>query len=310
MLLHFLTQWEVFEEPSPGRFALGPLGEVMAAPLRLPLRAMLDVEGAQSRFGMAGAGLAHSVRTGRAGYPRVFGHPFWDDLAADPELGRAFHDLMAFSAGRWVPRAVVGWPWSTHQHVVDVGGGTGDLLISLLRANPTMCGTLVEQPAVAAKARRKLSQAALGERTTVHPGSFFDPLPTGGDAYILAQVLHDWPDTDAVAILRRCAEAAGPSGRVLLIERVVADAHPAAAHADMDLLMMILFGSAERTKGEFRALAAAAGLRLGLTARLGLGVWIIECRPDPGRTDPGRTDPGRTDPGRPAKTKAKHQERS
>ena len=289
-LLRYLARHDVFTETSPGRFALGPLGQVMAADLRFPLRMMLDTTGMQSRFGQAAAGLADAVRSGDAAYPAVFGRSLWADLAADPVLGRAFDDLMTKSAIRWVPALLTARDWGQLTHVADIGGGTGELLIELLQAAPGLRGTLVELPDVAERAEARLAAAGLSERAVVAPGSFFESLPPGANLYVLAQVLHDWPDAEAELILRRCREAAGPAGRVLLVERVVDEDQPEDSHTDMDLLMLVLFGAAERSRSDLARLAAAAGLRLGALTPLGLGMSAVECEPAglPDDLDAGR----------------------
>src|SRR5262249_45030198 len=153
-------------------------------------------------------------------------------------------------------------------HVIDVGGGAGRLLCALLQAHRALRGTLVELSGAAMRGRDALAAAGVADRGTGVEGSFFDPLPAGGGIYLLAQVIHDWPDADAVKILRRCAEAARPTGRVLLVERLV-EAEPSADHARMDLFMLVLFGSGERSLAEFTALANAAGLEITATGPIG-----------------------------------------
>ena len=300
-LLRFLARRGVFTETAPDRFALGPLGQVMAADLRFPLRMILDTAGMQSRFGQASAGLADAVRSGRAAYPVVFGRSLWADLAADPVLGQAFDELMTMSASRWVPKLMAALDWGSVTHVADIGGGTGELLIELLRAWPRTRGTLVELPDVAERAVARLTAAGFSERAVVTPGSFFQPLPQGADLYVLAQILHDWPDPEAELILRRCREAAGPAGRVLLVERMVDNDQPEDTHMDMDLLMLVLFGATERSRSDLARLAGAVGLRLGTITPLGLGMFAVECEPaglpsDAGQARPASSEP-RTGPG-------------
>jgi len=287
-LLRFLIQHELFVEDPCGVFSLGSLGRLLAAEGRLPLRMVLDLDGAQTRFGQAGAGLAHAVRTGEAAYPSVFDRAFWDDLSDNPALGDSFDGLMAASAARWVPRALAEIEWDGVEHVVDIGGGSGALIVGLLQEQPGIRATLVEQPAVAEKARRRFAEAGLAGRTNVCSGSFFGPLPPGADLYVLAQILHDWPDDRAVAILRRCRDAIPTSGRVVLVERVLGQGGDRRAHAEMDLLMMVLFGASERGPEQFAELAAAAGLSLARITPLGHGVSLLELvvSDESVRTDP------------------------
>ena len=85
-------------------------------------------------------------------------------------------------------------------------------------ATPHLRGTLADLPETAARARQYLAGLGLDDRCEVVGQSFFDPLPAGADAYLLSRIIHDWDDAAASAVLRRCAEAAGSTGRVLVIE--------------------------------------------------------------------------------------------
>jgi 2,7-dihydroxy-5-methyl-1-naphthoate 7-O-methyltransferase len=114
----------------------------------------------------------------------------------------------------------------------------------------------------------------VADRVTAVAQSFFDPLPGGADLYILKSVIHDWPDREATAILRRCAEAARPSGRVV----VFTGAGPG-EEASPELLMMVLVGGRSRTLDEFREMAREAGLEVRAVGRQPSGRVIVECRP-------------------------------
>ena len=49
-------------------------------------------------------------------------------------------------------------------------------------------------------------------------GDFFIEVPGGGDAYLLAQILHDWNDERSVAILRQCRRVVPAQGRLLVMK--------------------------------------------------------------------------------------------
>jgi SAM-dependent methyltransferase len=240
------------------RFGLTGLGECLREGNRGPLA--LDARSAIGRAHLAAVELLESVRTGRAAYPLVHGRGFWDDLAADPELGAGFDEFMG--SGGHSDAFAAAYDWARAGHVVDVGGGSGAVLAALLRANPRLHGTLVDLPGPAGRARRRFAEAGLAGRTTVVAGSFFDPLPAGADAYLLSGVVHDWPDDEAAAILRRCAEAAGPTGRVLVVEAVLDSAGDLTGMTAFDLFMLVCCGGRERTLGELEALGRRAGLSL------------------------------------------------
>ena len=221
--------------------------------------------------------LLSAVRTGRPAYHEVFGRPFWDDLQAHPDIAERFDALMG-PAGHGVPNpeVLVSGDWTGIQSVVDVGGGTGALLAEVLRAHPAVRGTLVDQPATIARADRMFREAGVADRVTLVAQSFFDPLPAGADLYLLKSVLSDWPDPEAVAILARCAEAARPAGRVVLVNDVSPDRDGGPAP---ELLMLVLVGGRARCLTEFRPLARQAGLDVVAAGKQQSGRFTVECAP-------------------------------
>jgi len=160
--------------------------------------------------------------------------------------------------------------------VVDVGGGTGSLLAEILRARPTVRGTLVDLPPTVARSAEIFRAAGVADRVTTVGQSFFDPLPAGSDLYLLKSILSDWPDREAVAILRRGAEAARPAGRIVVLNGVSPDESGGPSPA---LLMMVLVGGRERSLAEFRELAREAGLEVQAAERQPSGRFVVECRP-------------------------------
>lgn len=259
-LLRHLVAHGVFEECEPGAYALNGAARQLLDRDPSGLRDSLDLEGIGGRFDLAYAGLLEAVRTGRAAYASVHGRPFWEDVTADPGRNAAFHEMM--SGGEHERRFVAfvaAYDWRGVQHVVDAGGGDGALLEELLRAQPGVRGTLVELPGRLAAARDRLSAAGVADRCEIVGGSFFDPLPPGADVYLLSKVLGDWDDGSAVAILRRCREAAGPGGRVVLVGGLPEEGQ-SAADAGSDLMMLVLVGGRERSRGEVLAVVEDAGL--------------------------------------------------
>ena len=231
-------------------------------------RAWLDSEGPVGRAELSALRLLDAVRTGRPAYPLIYGRGFWEDLAAQPALAESFDALMASRLRLEVPGVVAGYDWGALSHVIDVGGGNGTLLAAILAAHPGLRGTLVELAGPAAAAGPTFAAAGLGERCEIVPGSFFEPLPAGADAYVLSGVLHDWDDERALAILRRCAEAADTTGCVLVIEEgLFEDAAESGLRTEMNLRMLAYTGGRERTLGDLEQLASDAGLRVGAIHR-------------------------------------------
>jgi hypothetical protein len=217
--------------------------------------------------------MMYSVRTGLPAWSQVHGESLWDHVAQNSAVAASFDQDMSVRARVLAPELVTGYDWGGTSVVVDVGAGNGALIAELLAARPGMRGIIVEAAAAAERARSTLREAGLLERCEVVSGSFFDPLPPG-DVYLLSWVLHDWGDDDALRILARCREAAGPAGRVLVIEKP-SDLVPVTA---LDLRMLVYFGGRERTRAEYERLATASGFNsLGWTS-LPSDSWVLDCR--------------------------------
>jgi hypothetical protein len=271
-VLGHLVSHGVFLEPAPGRFALN----AAAHTLRDPAQGLaLDLEGIGSRLAHIWGTLLTYVRTGAPAYPEVFGRPFWEDLAAHPALAASFDALMG-PTGHGAPDVELPLTggWQTVRTVVDVGGGTGALLAALLCAHPQLSGILVDLPGTVARARPIFETAGVADRVTTRGQSFFDPLPAGADVYLLQKVLNDWPDRETTAILRRCAEAAQPRGRVVVLGGVAPDDAPRALAVEM-----VLVGGTINSLSAFRELARQAGLAVVATAQQPSGRFVVECRP-------------------------------
>jgi len=273
-VLRHLTSKGVFEERVPGRVALNEAAQGLRDP---SLRLGLDLAGIGGRMAHAWGGLLAAVRTGQSAYSEVFGRPFWDDLEAHPDLAATFDALMG-TPGHGVPdpEVLLDGRWEAIRTVVDVGGGTGALLAEILRARPALRGTLVDLPRTLARSGEIFQAAGVAARVTTIGQSFFDPLPSGADLYLLKNVLADWPDREATALLRRCAEAARPDGRVVVVGGVSPDD---AGVPSPELLMLVLVGGKQRGLREFRELAGQAGLNVQAAGLLPSGRFAVGCRP-------------------------------
>jgi hypothetical protein len=144
---------------------------------------------------------------------------------------------------------------------VDVGGGNGALLAAPLRF-PAMRGVLLDQPHVVANAVAVLERAGVADRCEIVGGSFFDEVPTGGEAYTLKSIIRDYGDERAVAILRICRRTMAPDATLLLIERIVGSPNEDPRTKFSDLKMLVAPAGRERTLHEWDTLVTRAGFRL------------------------------------------------
>ncbi len=256
-LLRYLTVRGVFEQDEAGRYSLTPLGQPLREDHPARARAWFDIDG-MGWGELSFVELLHSVRTGEAAFPQRYGKPYWDHMADSPVRTASFHELHGYDMASRSPGIVEGVNWSSFDHVVDVGGGDGSLLTAILTEHTALRGTVLDQPDATASAKETFAEAGVDDRADTFTGSFFDPIPPGADAYLLSLILHDWDDASAVAILRRCAEAAGKNGRILVIESI---GEGEEKHTGMDLRMLVLYSAKERGVAEFTELARQAGLR-------------------------------------------------
>jgi uncharacterized glyoxalase superfamily protein PhnB len=268
-LLRYLMARGVFAETGDGRFALTELAHPLRDDHPSGTRRWLDLEGFGGTMDLSFVDLLSTVRAGRS--PRALPESGLTDA-----LSASFDDVMEAQSRQQAPAIVAGWEWSAATHVVDVGGGTGTLLVSLLREHAALRGTLVELPRTAVRARRLLAGEGLAGRCAVVSGDLFDlALPTG-DVYLLKFVLHGLENEQAILALTRCRAAGGPTAHVLVVERSVASGDDRAAFSAMDLRMLVLGTGRERTLEEYATLAAAAGLRLHRATPTPVGVHLID----------------------------------
>jgi hypothetical protein len=238
-LLGHLVTLGVAERTSDG-YRTTTYGANLCADAGNGLTDLLHLDSAGGRAELAFVELAHSISTGRAAYPRRYGQDFWADLARHPRLRESFDRQMTTRFREQIPHIVENVGWSRFRTLVDVGGGHGTLLAAILAAHPGVRGHLVELEPTATEAARTFTAHGLGDRARVRPGSFFEPLPPGADAYLLCDVLHNWDDEHAHTILARCVEAAHSASRILIIEAVAGQL----AASESDLVMLGCFGAA------------------------------------------------------------------
>jgi 2,7-dihydroxy-5-methyl-1-naphthoate 7-O-methyltransferase len=288
MLMRFLVSRGVFSDRPGEGFGLTALSVQLLDRHPGGLRGWLDQSGVGARMDRALGQLLPSVRSGRPSYPEVFGQDFYTDMyqhqaAQADRAEQSFALLRATHAQQFAAAIADELDWANTRSVVDVGGGTGQVLHALLHRWPLLVGCLVDLPEVlgpdpsAPAAAFAQDDAGILARFSAAPGSFFDPLPPGADVYLLVNVLHNWPDQDVVRILGQCREAA-TEAEVLVIERLTDDLDPQTATA-MNLRMFLLSGGAERSEADFRRLAREAGLEVTENRELSHRLRALRLRP-------------------------------
>jgi hypothetical protein len=281
-LLRALASIGIFSEGTGRRFELSPMGCYLCRDHPLSLDPAARMFGADYEW-RAWAELAHSVRTGGNAAVHALGCDVWEYRRRHPGHGELFDATMRTSSHADGAAVLAAHDFGRYGVVADIGGGTGAVLAEVLAAHPSVRGILFDQPHVVAGADPVLRAAAVADRVSVVPGDFFAEVPSGADAYLLARVLHDWADEDALRILRNVRAAMAPEARVLLVEAVVGPPNEDPAAKFLDLMMLVSAGGRERTEDEWRALLSAADLTLTTATRATAGKHVIEAAPTASR---------------------------
>lgn len=256
-LLRALSTVGIVTENAGGKFALTPLGRLLAShsPHSMRTAAILLTEYHADIW----AGLDQALAGGTA-FEALKGAPLFEWLANNPDEGARFQRMMQEVHGPETPAIVAAYDFGKSHHIVDVGGGNGSLLSAILAANPNCRATLFDLPEGIAAAKRGEGGPLPG--VTLVAGDVFKSAPEDGDLYLLRHLLHDYADEEAVRILTNVRRAMRPDARVLVLEKPVpADDTPGPGRW-LDLHVMLLTGGAERTLKEYAALFARADLKL------------------------------------------------
>jgi hypothetical protein len=277
-LLRLLASYSVFAESEDGRFTLTPMADTLRADAPHSMRNLAILMGHPISWEDWGH-LIESVRSGEPHLPTLRGMAAFEFMAANPAYGMVFGQGMSNLSNLETDPILAAYDFSRFDTVVDFGGGRGALLAAILRQASAARGVLVDPRAVMSGARELLEEAGVADRATIETGGLFDPVPPGGDAYVLKHIVHDWPESRSLEILRNVRKAIAEDGTLLLMEFVPppGDApHPAKL---FDLWLMLLVGGKERAPEQYSALLADAGFTLSRVVPTASPVSIIEARP-------------------------------
>jgi len=274
-LSRHLVNRGIFAQPTPFTLGLTKVGELLRSGEPNGRHLYFQLTGVSPRFEAALVEMTYSVLTGEPAYAHVHGEDLWQQMGKEPSLAASFDADMNIHVREMGPVLAERYDWTGVTHVADVGGGSGELLRSIMNHVPDMTGTVIEFADVTQRARKAMDAAGFADRCDVVEADFLDHVPAVADAYVLSWILHDWNDEHAETILRHCRMAAGSSGRVLVIEKP----YDLAADSDLDLRMLVFIGGRERTRLEYETLATKGGLRVASWTHLVSGFSVMDCRP-------------------------------
>jgi hypothetical protein len=276
-VLRALASLGIFAENAQGQFATTPMGDLLKSDTPGSMRAMAIMNA--ECCGPTWAHLLTGVQTGNLMFNQLHGMPFFDWLSKDTEKAKTFDQAMVSAHGREADAAAKAYDFSKTKTLTDIGGGNGSLITSVLKHHPHIQGTLFDLPAVAERARQNLASAGLAERCCTVGGSFFESIPHGSDTYMMRHIIHDWDDAKSTLILTNTRKAMSPSSKVLILESIVEPGNAPSFTKLLDINMFLIPGGLERTRAQYDALLANAGLKIASITPTTTEISVIEAKP-------------------------------
>jgi C-methyltransferase len=277
-LLRALISRGIFRHRRDGRYELNALARTLRSDGPVSMASAARFYGSREqreRWTL----MVDSVRTGNAIVKALRGRESFDYFAEEPELAELFNQTMTSVSELTDAPVVAGYDFRAYPTIVDVGGGQGPLLAAILATAPASRGVLYDLSRVVASAPGLLRERNVADRVCIEEGSFFDSVPGGGDAYVLKNIMHDWPDDKAVQILRNVRAAASPQATVLLIELVIPKHDRDFPGKWVDLEMLLNLGARERTAAEYRDLLSQAGFQMTRVVHTASPLSVVEAKP-------------------------------
>ncbi|MGP4014933.1 methyltransferase [Saccharopolyspora sp. 5N708] len=254
-----------------GGYELTPMGRPLCADAPDSVRDMVLLFAGEAMWRSWGE-LAETVRSGRNGFERIHGLPYFEYYAQQPDEYAVFNGAMGADTAGAAPSLAKGYDFSWCTTVVDVGGGNGALLAEVLSAHPHLRGIVFDRAEGVAQAAGHLDAKGVADRCAVAAGNAFESVVAGGDLYVVKSVLHDWDDDSVRKILGNIRAVLHDQGRVVVMEPLMpgddADLGPAHGIVTTDMDLLVTTRGRVRTEAEFAGLFADAGLRLTSARKL------------------------------------------
>ncbi|MFJ6838332.1 methyltransferase [Streptomyces sp. NPDC091209] len=275
-ILRFLATRGIFEEDQHATFRMTPAAHVLRTDVPYSVRSTALLFTDEMYWQSAGR-LEDTVRDGSTAFNDIFGAPLFDYIQADGEREQLFSDAMDTMSMTEQNGVVASYDFPGTGTVVDLAGGLGGFLRTVLVSNPGLHGVLFERESVLQ--RHKLDEPAIEGRWETSAGDFYERVPSGADLYVLKRIIHDKSDADSLRILRTVRGAMTERSRLLIVD-------PVRPHTDIppsvtlsDIVMLTVFEGLERTEQELEELLAAAELKSLRVISTPTALSIVEVAP-------------------------------
>lgn len=276
-VMRMLASLGIFNEVGLRYFTLTPAAQLLRSGVSGSLRDWV-MFGANPFHLRVYPDMMHSLKTGAPAVEKTTGMSCFDYFGADREVAAEFNAAMTGISSMLLPAILEAYDFTGIGTLVNVAGGHGFLLCSILGKYPNMLGVLFEVGHVIEGAKPKIEHLGLAGRCRTEAGDFFREIPAGGDAYLMQHIVHDWDDERGIQILKNVRRAmdGAARGKLLLLEDVIEPGNEPGPVKNLDIEMLLLPGGRERTVEEFRQLLAASGFKLERVIPTRAPVRVIE----------------------------------
>jgi SAM-dependent methyltransferase len=277
-VLRYLASLGALQADASNRFSLTPMGSLLRSDAEGSMRPMARIMGRLAPQTVSH--LLDGLRSGKCPFEVAFGEPLFEYLSARPEDAALFDAAMNGFHGAETGAVLDAYDLTGIGVLADIGCGNGTALSAALKRYPALRGLYFDQAHVLDRARSAIQESDLKGRGELVPGSFFESVPAGADAYFLRHIIHDWTDELSLRILGNIRRVASPTGRLLIVESIVPEGNDPSPAKGFDLLMMLFPNGIERTEKEYRDLLKTAGFRVLKIVPTASSVSVIEARPE------------------------------
>ena len=271
-MMRALASVGIFSETKDHKFELTPMAECLKEGAMRSIALMFNAEWSDKAWGY----YLDSVKTGKTAFQKAYGMSLMDWLKKNPRAAEVFNEANAVKAAGSHSAIVDVYDFSGINTLTDVGGGVGTLMLEVLTANSMMKGIIADTFAVIQETKKMIQARCMENRCQAVECDFFEDIPSGSDAYLMSNILHDWSDEQCRIILTNCRHAMKKESRLLVVEMIIPPGNEFSVVKLLDLEMFVMTGGRERTEVEFKDLFESSGLKLSRIIPTIEDICIIE----------------------------------
>ena len=271
-MMRALASVGIFWETENRCFELTPMAELLKKGAMRSFALMFNSDWSDKAWGY----FLDCIKTGDTAFEKAHGMPVSNWLKKNSYASEVFNEANAIKAASSHREIIEVYDFSGISTLTDVGGGLGVLMAEILKANSFLKGVVAELPSVIQETRKMIQKLDIEERCKVAECDFFENIPSGSDAYLMSNILHDWTDEQCKIILKNCHKAMNKESKLLIVEMVILPGNDPSIAKLLDLEMFVTTGGRERTESEFKSLFKSAGFKLSRTISTKGNISILE----------------------------------